>query len=223
MPSEPLTVLFADNHCLAVLKPAGLLTMGDETGDVSLHGLACRYVQEKYHKPGKVFLGVRRRLESPVSGVVLFARASKAAARLSEQFRERTVIKTYHALVEGQVSATQGERVSWLLKDPRTNTVRECDAKVPDAQRSVLTFKRLELYRNQTLLEVNLQTGRSHQIRVQLAALGHPLVGDVRYGSKSRLGHYLCLHAASLQFAHPISKELITVTAPTPLKTWRAS
>lgn len=221
MSNELLTVLFEDNHCLAVLKPAGVLTMGDETGDVSLHGLACRYLQEKYHKPGRVFLGVVHRLDRPVSGVVLFARTSKAAARLSAQFRDRTVKKTYHALVEGKVLATQGERVSWLLKDPRTNHVRECEPGEPEAQRSVLSFKRLETFKNQTLLEVNLQTGRSHQIRVQLAGMGHPLVGDVRYGSKSRLGHFLCLHAASLQFAHPITRELIAVTAATPLEIWR--
>src|SRR5579871_3573556 len=139
----PLEVLFEDNHCLAVLKPARVLTAGDRTGDMSLLEMARDYLKEKYHKPGNVYVGLVHRLDRPVSGVVLFALTSKAAARLSEQFREGTVGKVYHALVEGHVSRESGEFVDWLLKDERTNTVRSVTAGTPAARESRLRFRRL--------------------------------------------------------------------------------
>src|SRR5258707_7494317 len=168
-----LTVLYEDNHCLAVFKPARTLTSGDETGDVSLLDLPRAYLKEKYQKPGSVLVGLVHRLDRPVSGVVLFARTSKGAARLSEQFREGTIQKTYRAVVEGAVAESAGEFVDFLLKDEKTNTVRSVKPGTPGARESRLSFRRLKTAGGMTLLEITPATGRSHQIRVQLATRGH--------------------------------------------------
>lgn len=215
-----LNILYEDNHCIAVLKAARVLTAGDRTGDVSLLELVKQYLKEKYKKPGNVYVGLVHRLDRPVSGVVLFARTSKAAARLSEQFREGTVGKVYHALVEGGVSRESGEFVDWLLKDERTNTVRSVAAGTPAARESRLRFRRLRSASCLALLEVTPETGRSHQIRVQLATRGLPIYGDRKYGSKHSLGGAIALHAAALTFDHPTRHEPITVTAPEPA-TWK--
>jgi len=211
-----LTVLYEDNHCLAVFKPARTLTSGDETGDVSLLDLARAYLKEKYQKPGNVFVGLVHRLDRPVSGVVLFARTSKGAARLSEQFREGTIQKTYRAVVEGAVAESAGEFVDFLLKDEKTNTVRSVKPGTPGARESRLSFRRLKSAGGMTLLEITPATGRSHQIRVQLATRGHPIYGDGKYGSGNRLGGTIALSACSLTFDHPIRHEPVTVTAPDP-------
>ncbi|MGQ0635705.1 MAG: RluA family pseudouridine synthase [Planctomycetaceae bacterium] len=211
-----LSVLYEDNHCLAVMKPARLLTAGDETGDPTLLDLARDYVRHKYHKPGRVFLGLVHRLDRPVSGVVLFARTSKAAARLSEQFRKGTVRKVYQAVVEGAVAEGSGELCDWLVKAPQANLVRRVAAGTPEARHSRLLFRRLRTGRGLTLLEMEPQTGRSHQIRVQLAARGHPIYGDRKYGSRHSLGGAIALHAAELTFAHPVRKEAIVVRAEAP-------
>jgi 23S rRNA pseudouridine1911/1915/1917 synthase len=216
-----LTVLFEDNHCLAVLKPARLLTAGDGTGDESLLELAKAYLKTRYNKPGNVFLGLVHRLDRPVSGVVLLARTSKAAARLSEQFRSGTVRKTYLALVEGQVKEAECELGDWLVKNEATNLVRVVPAGTGEGKWSVLRYRRLQSGRGVTLLEVTPLTGRSHQIRVQLAQAGHPICGDTKYGSAHRRGGTIALHAASLTFEHPVRRESLTVCAPMPEK-WQA-
>lgn len=215
-----LTVLYEDNHCIAVVKPARVLTAGDRTGDVSLLDQVKDYLKEKYRKPGNVFAGVVHRLDRPVSGVVLFARTSKAAARLSQQFREGTVRKVYRAVVAGTLSQTSGEFVDWLLKNEETNTVRRVPARTPGARESRLRYRRLKSGRGLTLLEVVPVTGRSHQIRVQLAARGHPICGDRKYGSKYPLQGTIALHAAELTFEHPTRHEPVTVAAPDP-PAWR--
>lgn len=216
---RPLTeaeILFEDNHCLAVLKPARVLTAGDETGDVSLLDLARDFLKQKYEKPGRVFLGLVHRLDRPVSGVVLFAKTSKAAARLSEEFRERRVEKIYQALVTGTVADRDGELVDWLIKDRTQNLVELAAPQAPGAKLARLRYRRLRAAGGHTLLEVRPETGRSHQIRVQLAAHGLPIVGDRKYGSERGLKGAIALHAATLTFEHPVRHEPVTVTAPLP-------
>jgi 23S rRNA pseudouridine1911/1915/1917 synthase len=209
-----LRVLYEDNHCLAVYKPAGLLTVGDRTGDVSLVDLARDDLRKRYGKPGNVFVGVVHRLDRPVSVVVLLARTSKAASRLAEQFRGGRVEKVYEALVEGRVAARVGTLFDRLVKDRQKNVVRSVAPSTPQARESLLTFRRLKALRDTTLLEVRPQTGRSHQIRVQLAAAGHPIVGDRKYGAKQTFPGGIALQAVRLTFDHPVRKVPVTIDAP---------
>ena len=217
MSVSQLLVIFEDNHCLAVLKPAGVLTMGDRTGDVSAVDLAREYLRTKYDKPGNVFVGVVHRLDRPVSGVLLFARTSKAAARLSEQFRKHTIRKVYHAIVEGRPPQRQGELVDWIVKSAESNVSRVVRQGAGDGSKEArLAYRCLKSAAGVSLLEIDLQTGRSHQIRVQLSSRGMPICGDAKYGSQTRLDGWLALHAASLTFEHPTLHEPISVTAPHP-------
>jgi 23S rRNA pseudouridine1911/1915/1917 synthase len=197
-----------------------MLTAGDRTGDESLFELAKAYLKRKYQKAGNVFLGLVHRLDRPVSGVVLFARTSKGAARLSEQFRAGNVRKTYHALVEGRVARAEAELCDWLIKDEATNMVHTAPPGTAGAKESRLRYRRLKSGGGVTLLEVTPLTGRSHQIRVQLAKAGHPICGDGKYGSPRPMRGWIALHAAELTFEHPIRREPVTVTARTPAK-WR--
>jgi len=211
-----LSVLFEDNHCLAVNKPPRLLTVGDITGEPTLFDAAKAYIKQKYNKPGDVFLGVVHRLDRPVSGVVLFARTSKGAARLSAQFRDRDLQKTYIALVEGRPPQREETIVHWLRKNHDTNVVSVVPPNSPDAQRAELSYRVIANRGDQTLVEVFPKTGRSHQIRVQLAAIGTPIVGDGKYGSTTKREGTICLHAAALEFEHPTTKETIVVEAALP-------
>ncbi|MBA3315779.1 MAG: RluA family pseudouridine synthase [Planctomycetota bacterium] len=213
---DDLEVLYEDNHCLAVNKPARLLTMGDATGERTLLDMAKDYVKRTYAKPGAVFLGVVHRLDRPVSGVVLFARTSKAAARLSEQFRERTVEKVYRAIVEGAPPERDAVLQDWLWKDPGRNVTQVVREGTPGAQQAALAVKRLKTNGSRSLVEVHPVTGRSHQIRVQLASRGWPILGDGKYGSTVRLDGSIALHASSLTFWHPTQGEEVTVKAQEP-------
>lgn len=223
-----LEVLHEDNHCLAVNKPAGLPVQGDATGDESLLDLARADLKIRYAKPGNVFVGLVHRLDRPVSGVVLLAKTSKGASRLSEQFRSGDVQKVYWAWVEGRgdldLDLDEGEWTDRLLKDEARNVVRVLAGdeggrgKGKDAR---LAYRMLEQRAGRMLLELRPLTGRSHQIRVQLASRGLPIVGDRKYGAKSVVraldgGPRIALHARSLDFTHPTSREAIAVVAPVP-------
>lgn len=216
-----VTVLFEDNHCLAVNKPAGLLAQGDATGEESLLDWARNYLKVKYAKPGNVFVGLVHRLDRPTSGVVLLARTSKAAARLSEQFRRGSVEKVYWALVEGRCPVDRGEWCDVLRKDEQRNVVEVVADEDEEGRGARLAFRVLERTGQRSLLELRPITGRSHQIRVQLAARGLPIVGDRKYGARTTLraedgGFRVALHARSLTFTHPTRKEAISVCAPVP-------
>jgi 23S rRNA pseudouridine1911/1915/1917 synthase len=223
----PLTILFEDNHCLAVAKPAPLLTQGVPPGIPTLEALAKAYLKERYHKAGDVYLGIPHRLDRPVSGVVVFARNTKAARRLAEQFQQRQVVKTYWAAVEGIVEPEVGVWEDWLLKLPAEARSERAAADSPGARRAVLRYRRLETAPDLSLLEIRPETGRMHQIRVQAAGRGWPVLGDFLYGAHRPFGvpgptprdRAIALHARSLTFLHPIRYEPVTVTAPPP-PTW---
>ncbi|MCH7639227.1 MAG: RNA pseudouridine synthase [Bacteroidetes bacterium] len=213
-----MDVLYTDNHLLVVVKPAGVLSQADRTGDEDLLTQGKRYIKQEFSKPGRVFLGLVHRLDRPVSGVMVFARTSKAADRLSRAFRERTVEKRYIAVVEGGLSGS-GEREDWLVK--KHGRVRTVEASNPGAKRAALRWRGLGQRNGRSLVDVDLLTGRPHQVRIQLAALGHPILGDLRYGSTSEFdGRNLALHAYSIGFEHPVRKEPMRFAAMPPA-TWR--
>jgi 23S rRNA pseudouridine1911/1915/1917 synthase len=214
-------ILYEDNHCLAVAKPAGMLAQGDATGAPSLVDWAEHDLRIRYHKPGNAFVGLLHRLDRPVSGVVLLAKTSKAAARLSTQFRESQIDKVYWAIVEGRPASSEGRWTDWLWKDERRNVVDVVSPDVEGAKEAGLEFRVLSRQRDRSVLELRPFTGRGHQLRVQLASRGLPIVGDRKYGAKSSLlaedgGFRIALHARSLIFLHPTRQEPISVLAPVP-------
>jgi 23S rRNA pseudouridine1911/1915/1917 synthase len=220
MANEPLDILYEDNHCIAVAKPSGVTCAHFQGEEQTLDRLVKHYLKEKYRKPGQVFLGIVQRLDKPVSGVLLFARTSKAAARLCEQFREGTIEKVYWAIVEGQVQREAGSLEDWLRKNPLTRHVEVLEPHTPGARQSLLHYQRRGQNAGLTWLEVRPQTGRTHQLRVQLSHHGHPIYGDARYGSVRTFGNAIALHAHSLTFLHPVRYEPITVSADLPAA-WR--
>ena len=211
-----LDVLFEDNHLLAINKPAGLATMGVSADRPSLLVRAKEYIKERYHKPGEVYLGVVSRLDASVTGVVLLARTSKAAARLNEQFRGREVEKIYWAVVEGEIGPRDVACRDWITADERHRRMRLADAEVPGAQLAQLVYRGLRRVPAGTFVEVRLETGRKHQIRLQLASRGHPVVGDRKYGSRRPMPQGIALHARRLVFRHPVRNEPIELVAPIP-------
>lgn len=209
--------LYEDNHIIIVPKRAGEIVQGDKTGDTPLSETVKSYIKERYQKPGNVFLGVVHRLDRPVSGVVLFARTSKALSRLSEMFRTRDVKKTYWAIVGQQPPQPEGTLTHWLTRDERTNKARAYDREVPGSKQAVLDYRVVAHSDRYWLLEVNLHTGRHHQIRCQLAKMGCPIKGDLKYGApRSNPDGSISLHARRISFEHPVSHQLIDVTAPVP-------
>jgi 23S rRNA pseudouridine1911/1915/1917 synthase len=219
-----LVVLYEDNHCIAVAKPATLLTQGVPPGIPTLEAQVKAYLKERYHKPGNVYLGIPHRLDRPVSGVVLFARSTKAAQRLAEQFRQRTVRKVYWAVVEGAVEPAEGTWEDWLRKLPEEARTERAEPGSPGARQAVLHYRRLRAGPDWTGLELTPETGRMHQLRVQAALRGWPIYGDQLYGSQRRFGpptelprdRVIALHAYRLTVLHPIRYEPITLTAPLP-------
>lgn len=224
-------VLYEDNHLLVVNKPAGLATQGAAAGEDSLVVRAKEYLREKYQKPGNVYLGVVSRLDALVTGAVVLARTSKGAARLSEQFREGEVAKTYWAVVEGSLKKETGELIDWIVKDEAqrkmvvvgsANGSAGASPSRESPQEARLRFRQLKALSNGlSLLEVELQTGRKHQIRVQLAHLGCPIIGDAKYGAKRPFPAGIALHARRLGFAHPTLKSPRSFVAPLPAS-WRS-
>jgi 23S rRNA pseudouridine1911/1915/1917 synthase len=212
-----LEVLYEDNHILAVNKPAGLLVHGDDTGDTTLADLAKAYIKQKYNKPGNVFVGVVHRLDRPVSGVVLLAKTSKALARLNELFRSKKTRKTYWAVVHNRPPQEEGTLVHWLVKDTSKNITKAFAKENKSGQRAELNYKLLKVQQNKYLLEVNPITGRPHQIRVQLASMRCPILGDLKYGASQPLpDKSIALHARQLQFEHPTLKTPVTLSALPP-------
>ena len=212
-------IIFIDNHLIAVTKPAGLLTQPDRNTDESLIDQTRQWLKEKYNKPNNIFLGLVHRLDRNVSGVVLFARTSKAASRLSKQFREGTPKKHYRAIVLGKLKEEHTTLVHYLRKE-KSLRATVFPRETPTAKRSELSYEVINSLENKSLLEVSLSTGRFHQIRAQMAFIGHPIIGDVKYGAPEPLPNQeIALYAHKLVFSHPISNEEITLTAPEP-KTW---
>ena len=238
-----MDILYEDNHIIAVNKSPGEIVQGDKTGDTPMSETLKQYLKEKYNKPGEVFLGVPHRLDRPTSGVVLFARTSKALSRLSEMFKEKSSIsnqssinsqssivqssikKTYWAIVQGAPKQAEGRLENYLVRNEPQNKSYIVDSqkskvesqKLKDAKLAILTYRTLARGEHYTLLEVELQTGRHHQIRCQLAGIGCPIKGDLKYGAKrSNPDGSICLHARQITFVHPVRKEPLTITAPVP-------
>ena len=213
-----LEVIHEDNHLLVVNKEAGLLVQGDRSGDPTLNDAAKSYLKEKYRKQGNVYLGLVHRLDRNVSGVVVLARTSKAAARLSAGFRDKKVKKIYHAVVSGKPKKDSGELCSWLgAKGDGRGVTRASNSTFDGARESLLLYSVLETRNGFSLLEISPVTGRRHQIRAQMALAGCPLMGDVKYGSKVRLpDHRIALHALKLEFNHPVGAAPVHFTAPVP-------
>lgn len=217
MSAPRLDVLFCDNHLLVVAKPAGLPAVPDDSGDASLYDVAKEWVRLEFAKPGDVFLGVVHRLDRPVSGVMVFARTSKGASRLSEQFRTRVAHKTYWAVGQGEPRAESGALSQWLVKDERTNRVHVEPRPSAIAKQAITRWKVLERRGGNTLYELAPETGRPHQLRVAAATLGTPLLGDLKYGAREPLpDHSIALHAIALELEHPTKHERVRFTTPPP-------
>lgn len=214
-------LLFEDNHLLVIEKPVNLLSQADHSGSPDLLSLLKDWIKQRDQKPGQVFLGLVQRLDRPVGGVMVFAKTSKAASRLADQVRQRTLQKTYLAVVAGVVDPPEWTLTDWLQKDRHSNTVRVVESGVSQAKQAILHYERIAVHANKSLLRIQLETGRSHQIRVQLVHCGHPLLGDHKYGQALNLsGPALWSH--QLQFQHPILRKFLLFTSSPPkTKPWQ--
>jgi 23S rRNA pseudouridine1911/1915/1917 synthase len=212
-----LEVLYEDNHVIAVNKRPSDIVQGDKTGDTPLSDFVKEYVKKKYNKPGEVFIGTVHRIDRPVSGIVLFARTSKALARLNQMFQSKEIQKTYWAVVKNRPAKESGKLIHYLKKNEAKNMSRAFEKEQPGALRSELDYKILSSSDNYYLLEINPHTGRHHQIRVQLSAMGCPIKGDLKYGfNRSNKDASIHLHARKIEFIHPVKKEPVVIVAPPP-------
>jgi 23S rRNA pseudouridine1911/1915/1917 synthase len=216
-----MTILYEDNHIIAVNKACGEIVQGDKTGDTPLSETVKAYIKEKYNKPGEVFLGVTHRLDRPTSGVVLFARTSKALTRLNEMFKSHQLIrKTYWAIVQGKPKLPEARLENYLIRIEKQNKSFIAKAGTKDAKQAILTYRTISEGDYYSLLEIILETGRHHQIRCQLSAIGCPVKGDLKYGAhRSNPDGGICLHARKIEFEHPVSHERVSIEAPVP-KDW---
>ena len=213
----PMNVLYEDNHIIIINKAAGEIVQGDKTGDKSLCDTMKQYIKEKYAKPGNVFIGLPHRLDRPVSGVVVFAKTSKALERLNGMFRDGNVKKIYWAITKGKPLKAEGEISSWILRNEKMNKSFSYPKEVKGSKHALLSYTLKATSQNYNLIEVELKTGRHHQIRCQLASIGCPIKGDLKYGAqRSNPDGSISLHARYIEFIHPVSKQLIQVTAPVP-------
>ncbi|WP_411766930.1 RluA family pseudouridine synthase [Winogradskyella sp. A3E31] len=212
-----LQVLYEDNHIIVVNKRAGDIVQGDKTGDKPLSDVVKSYIAEKYNKPGNVYLGVVHRLDRPTTGIVLFSKTSKALPRLNKLFAEKSVNKTYWALVKNPPPKATDTLVHWLKKNPKNNKSSAHSKEVNGSKKAILHYKILKQLDRYFLLEITLETGRHHQIRVQLSSIGCPIKGDLKYGfDRSNPDAGIHLHARYLEFIHPVKKELVKIEAPLP-------
>lgn len=212
-----MEVVYEDNHIIIVNKRSGEIVQGDKTGDKPLAETVKDYIKVKYHKPGNVFLGVVHRLDRPVSGLVLFARTSKALTRLNDLFRTGNIHKTYWAIVKNTPTQPEGTLENWIVRNEKQNKSYAHDHEVPGAKRALLSYRIIGKTDRYTLLEIHLMTGRHHQIRCQLAHMGCPIRGDLKYGApRSNPDGGISLMAKQIDFVHPVTKEQITIKAPTP-------
>ncbi|HBQ57948.1 RluA family pseudouridine synthase [Petrimonas sulfuriphila] len=212
-----MTVLYEDNHLVVVNKAPGEIVQGDKTGDKPLSEEVKEYLKVKYNKPGNVFCGVTHRLDRPTSGIVVFAKTSKALSRLNAMFKNNEIDKTYWAVVKKLPEKTEATLTHYLIKNERTNKSTAYDVEKPNTKKSVLHYKVIGQSQNYNLLEVDLETGRHHQIRCQLSKIGSPIKGDLKYGAeRSNPDGSISLHARKIAFIHPVSKEKIELVAPTP-------
>jgi len=210
-------ILYEDNHVIAINKTAGDIVQADDTGDEPLDEKVKKYIAKKYNKPNGAFLGVVHRLDRPVSGVILFAKTSKALERINTMFKAREMHKTYYAVTRNRPQPEAGNMVHWLVKNPQKNVTKAHDHEVEGAMRAELNYKLVGQVNDYYLIEVDPITGRPHQIRVQLSALGCPIVGDNKYGyPRGSLRKSISLHARKLQFIHPVKKEPVAIVAPVP-------
>jgi 23S rRNA pseudouridine1911/1915/1917 synthase len=217
MPVTDRDILFEDNHLIAVNKRAGDIVQIDDTGDEPLDEQVKKYIAHKYNKPNGAFLGVVHRLDRPVSGVILFAKTSKALDRVNRMFKERQMKKTYWAVVRKRPAVLEGNLLHWLVKNPQKNVTKAFDHEVNGSLRAELNYKVIGELDGYYLIEVDPITGRPHQIRVQLSTLGCPIVGDNKYGyPRGSLKKSICLHARRLQFTHPVKQEPVAIFAPLP-------
>jgi 23S rRNA pseudouridine1911/1915/1917 synthase len=212
-----LQILHEDNHIIVINKRVGDIVQGDKTGDKPLSEVVKEYIKDKYNKPGEVFLGVVHRLDRPTTGIVVFAKTSKSLERLNKMFSERATQKTYWAVVKNKPPKNEDNLIHFLKRNEKNNTSKAHLKEVPDSKKASLDYKIIKELNNYLALEINLHTGRHHQIRAQLQAIGCPIKGDLKYGfDRSNPDGGIHLHARKLHFIHPVSKEEITIVAPTP-------
>jgi 23S rRNA pseudouridine1911/1915/1917 synthase len=212
-----LQILHEDNHLIVVNKRVGDIVQGDKTGDKPLSEIVKEYIKDKYNKPGEVFLGVVHRLDRPTTGIVVFARTSKALTRMNELFSNRETQKTYWAIVKNKPSKDEDKLVHYIKRNEKNNTSKAHSKEVPESKIASLDYTIFRELNNYFALEINLHTGRHHQIRAQLSAIGSPIKGDLKYGfDRSNPDGGIHLHARKLTFIHPVTKEALTITAPTP-------
>lgn len=219
-----MNVVYEDNHLIIVYKEASEIVQGDKSGDEPLSEMVKQWIKEKYQKPGNVFLGVVHRLDRPVAGLVIFARTSKALTRLNEMFRNGDIHKTYWAIVQQPPIESESTLTDWLVRNTQQNKSYAYNMPAPMAKKSILHYKTISSTERYTLLEVNLMTGRHHQIRCQLANIGCPIKGDLKYGAaRSNPDGSICLLSHKVEFVHPVSKKKIKVVSPLPMDNlWQA-